>query len=79
MAPNSKDIPVDDPDRKKGYVVDTHLKLPSDIGTDYDFKRKWVWPNLIGFILLHILGFYGIYKMFHAHFLTTFWSKYNFF
>ncbi|GJQ69109.1 hypothetical protein Trydic_g6273 [Trypoxylus dichotomus] len=73
MAPNSKDIPVASPDRKKGYVVDTHLKLPSDIGTDYNFKRKWVWPNLIGFILLHILGFYGIYMMFYSHFHTTFW------
>lgn len=34
--------------------------LPSAIGTDFAFKRRIVWPNAIGFAVLHALGFWGL-------------------
>jgi len=33
--------------------------LASEIGTDPDYKFTYVWFNLIGFIVLHIIGFSG--------------------
>lgn len=33
--------------------------LPSEIGTDFSFKRDIVWPNAIGFALLHICAAIG--------------------
>lgn len=35
--------------------------LPADIGTDFNFKRKIAWFNLIGMALLHMAGVYGFY------------------
>lgn len=34
--------------------------LPSQIGTDFNFKRKVVWKNTIGFLLLHICAVIGV-------------------
>lgn len=34
--------------------------LASEIGTDFSFKRKIVWSNAIGFLILHILAVIGI-------------------
>lgn len=34
--------------------------LPSDIGTDFAFRRRIVWPNAIGFMVLHALAAYGL-------------------
>ena len=34
--------------------------LPSQIGTDFNYKRKIVWFNAIGMSLLHITGIVGI-------------------
>ncbi|XP_019872948.2 acyl-CoA Delta-9 desaturase [Aethina tumida] len=47
-------------------------KLPSEIGTDYTFKRRIVWKNAVGFLLLHLIGFYGIYLVFTSAYLATF-------
>ncbi|XP_055697530.1 acyl-CoA Delta-9 desaturase-like [Phlebotomus papatasi] len=33
--------------------------LPSEIGTDFNFKREIVWFNAIGFLLLHIAALIG--------------------
>lgn len=33
--------------------------LPSQIGTDFSFKREIVWKNLIGFVILHLFALYG--------------------
>lgn len=52
---------------------DTHLKLPAEIGTDYNFKRKIVWFNALGFLVLHLAALYGIYLCFYAKFLTSVW------
>lgn len=34
--------------------------LPSQIGTDFNFKRQIVWKNAIGFLLLHICAVIGV-------------------
>ncbi|KAG4074343.1 hypothetical protein HA402_008752 [Bradysia odoriphaga] len=34
--------------------------LPSEIGTDFNFKREIVWPNAIGFLLLHLCALVGV-------------------
>lgn len=34
--------------------------LPSEIGTDFNFKRKIVWSNAIGFLILHICALIGV-------------------
>lgn len=61
----------------KNGAVDTHCKLPKEIGTDHTFKRKIVWFNAIGFILLHVAAFYGVFLMVtaRAHYLTTILGK----
>lgn len=45
------------------------------------FKTKIVWPNAIGFLLIHIAGFYGFYlafgQMWNLHFLTPVYGKYS--
>jgi thiosulfate reductase cytochrome b subunit len=51
--------------------------LPQEIGTDYTFKRKIVWFNAIGFLFLHFLALYGVYRLVHCHFLTAFWGKFH--
>lgn len=33
--------------------------LPSEIGTDPDYKMEIVWFNFIGFIILHMIGLSG--------------------
>lgn len=33
--------------------------LASEIGTDPNYKFTFVWPNLIGFIALHVIGLTG--------------------
>ncbi|XP_063926211.1 acyl-CoA Delta-9 desaturase-like [Zophobas morio] len=48
--------------------------LPQEIGTDYTFKRKIVWPNAIGFLVLHFLAFYGVYRVGKAHWWTALWA-----
>lgn len=34
--------------------------LPSQIGTDFNFKREIVWKNAIGFLILHLCAVVGI-------------------
>lgn len=34
--------------------------LPSEIGTDFSYKREVVWPNAIGFLVLHMCALFGI-------------------
>lgn len=41
--------------------------LPADIGTDFTFKRKIAWFNLIGMSLLHAAGLYGLVLAFAGH------------
>lgn len=30
------------------------------VGTDYSYKREIVWKNVIGFLILHLLGLWGL-------------------
>ncbi|XP_049870764.1 acyl-CoA Delta-9 desaturase-like isoform X1 [Pectinophora gossypiella] len=39
------------------------LKLKKKIGTDYTYKHKVVWPNVIGFIILHVLFVWAIFLL----------------
>lgn len=34
--------------------------LPSEIGTDFNYKRQVVWPNAIGFLILHLCALVGM-------------------
>lgn len=51
--------------------------LPQEIGTDYTFKRKIVWPNAIGFLVLHLLALYGVYRVGKAHWWTGLWGEFG--
>lgn len=55
----------------------TKGKLPNEIGTDYTFKRKLVWFNIIGFITLHLTALYGLFLgLFAADTRTAAFSKF---
>ncbi|KAF5273094.1 hypothetical protein FQR65_LT04836 [Abscondita terminalis] len=54
-------------------TYNTHLLLPAQIGTDYNFKRKIVWFNVLGFLALHLAALYGYYLCFYSKFLTVVW------
>lgn len=48
-------------------------------GTDYSFKRKIVWFNVIGFILLHIAALYGLFLIStQGKLITLIYGKYFF-
>lgn len=59
------------------HHAEISIQLAKEIGTDYDFKRKIVWFNAIGFLVLHLCGVYGVYLMFsgHAKIWTTIYCK----
>lgn len=52
--------------------------LPSQIGTDFNYKRIVVWPNAIGFVLLHICGLIGILLVMlgQCYFQTALYGKF---
>lgn len=80
MAPHSEESVTKSTDQamQKTYEnYDTYLKLPSEIGTDYNFKHKVVWFNAIGFLILHLAAVYGVYLCFFTTILSTLYSKYN--
>lgn len=80
MAPHSEEsiTKATDQAMQKTYEnYDTYLKLPSEIGTDYNFKHKVVWFNAIGFLVLHLAALYGIYLCFFTTLLSTLYSKYG--
>ncbi|GLV32015.1 Desaturase 1 [Carabus blaptoides fortunei] len=59
---------------KNGNVDEYKGKLPTEIGTDYTYKRQIVWFNAIGFLVLHLIGAYGlILGVTSAKLLTSAW------
>ncbi|XP_060526543.1 acyl-CoA Delta-9 desaturase-like isoform X2 [Cylas formicarius] len=49
--------------------------LPSEIGTDYTFKREIVWKNAVGFLMLHLAALYGFYLLTtQCYWLTCLWT-----
>lgn len=52
--------------------------LPSEIGTDFNFKRQIVWSNAIGFLILHMCALVGVLLCMigMARFYTIIYSKY---
>lgn len=53
--------------------------LPSEIGTDFNFKREIVWKNVIGFAALHICGWIGLHLAFwlYCDWRTTLYCEYG--
>lgn len=51
--------------------------LPSEIGTDFSYKRVIVWPNAIGFLALHLCALFGVLlTMFgYTNYKTVIYSK----
>lgn len=51
--------------------------LPSQIGTDFNYKRQIVWPNAIGFLILHLCALVGIIQtvLFIPSLKTTLYCK----
>ncbi|XP_058812764.1 acyl-CoA Delta-9 desaturase-like [Topomyia yanbarensis] len=50
---------------KKLKEIGSHTPiLPSEIGTDFNFKREIVWKNVIGFAALHICAWIGLHLSF---------------
>lgn len=51
--------------------------LPSQIGTDFNFKREIVWKNALGFLALHICAVIGIgiSLLGYAKFYTVLYCK----
>lgn len=51
--------------------------LPSEIGTDFNYKRQVVWPNAIGFMALHICALIGVLLVMlgYSNYKTVIYSK----
>lgn len=80
MAPHSEESITkssNDAMQKTYENYDTYLKLPSEIGTDYNFKHKVVWFNALGFLALHLAAVYGVFLCFYASIWSTVYSKYR--
>lgn len=74
------DLARDEEVDKKLKEIGSHTPiLPSDIGTDFNFKREIVWKNVVGFALLHICGWIGLHLAFwwYCDWRTTVYSKYG--
>lgn len=54
------DLRTHDDELQKLKEIGSHLPiLPTEVGTDFSFKREIVWKNAIGFLLLHLIGAVG--------------------
>lgn len=53
--------------------------LASEIGTDFSFKRKVVWSNAIGFLVLHLCALIGVglVAFGYTRLYTVIYSKYH--
>lgn len=75
MAPvrvQTKDERIQEKKNNKDYLG----LLPAEIGTDWNFKRKIVWKNAIGFLALHLAALYGFWVMVaYSDWLTMVWGK----
>lgn len=64
-------VPKEEDDATTIPTYSTSGKLPHEIGTDYTFKRKLVWFNITGFMILHLIALYGFFlSLFVADFKT---------
>ncbi|XP_050087450.1 acyl-CoA Delta-9 desaturase-like [Anopheles aquasalis] len=63
-------------DRKLKEIGSATPILPSEIGTDFNFKREIVWKNVIGFLALHICGWIGLHLAFwrYCDYRTTLYT-----
>lgn len=58
-----KDISHEEELKKLKEIGSKTPILPSQIGTDFNYKREIVWWNCFGFALLHLIGLVGTYMM----------------
>lgn len=61
--------------KEGAFVGAVYPKLPREIGTDEKFQRKIVWINVVGFALLHMAAFYGVWLGLWAKMWTNIYSK----
>lgn len=59
----------------KNSVGMVYSQLKREIGTDKNFKRKIVWTNVFGLVLLHLAAIYGLWLCLWAKFLTIIYGK----
>lgn len=73
-----ENLPQDEAAEKLKEIGAKTPILPSEIGTDFNFKREIVWSNAIGFLVLHICALVGIgLGMFgYADYRTLIYCKY---
>lgn len=65
-------------DKLKEVGIKTPI-LPSQIGTDFNFKRQIVWKNAIGFLMLHICALIGVFVALlgYARIYTVLYCKFH--
>ena len=70
----------DDEDKIIPHNHNHNHMLPGNVGTDHTFKRKIVWFNAVGFLLLHMVGVAGVFTMIlgYTKFATTIYCKYKY-
>lgn len=65
------------PEKEVSY--DPKALEDSYFGGRLKFRTKIVWQNVIGFAIIHLAGFYGIWlclcQMYNLQFLSTVYSK----
>lgn len=79
LIETTQNLPHDEAlDKLKEIGAKTPI-LPSEIGTDFNYKRVVVWPNAIGFLVLHICALVGVgLSLFgYANYKTILYSKWN--
>lgn len=76
----SSDIPATDKMGKLKELGSHTPILPSEIGTDFNYKRQVVWFNAIGFLILHICCVIGVLLAVFCipDYRTTLYGKYGF-
>lgn len=57
---NAENLPQDLANEKLKEIGAATPILPSEIGTDFNFKREIVWSNAIGFLVLHLCAVFGV-------------------
>lgn len=83
LKSTAETLPYDEALNKLKEVGAKTPILPSQIGTDFNFKREIVWKNAIGFLALHIcavvgvvIGLLGYPKLYTHIYSEWFWKIY---
>lgn len=79
LAKTTQNLPHDAALDKLKEIGSKTPILPSQIGTDFSFKRKIVWTNAFGFLLLHLCALIGIFLglLGFANYKTLLYSEFD--